>query len=378
MPAPTLSRPKDCCARSATTSGAGFCGECGEPLIWCMASQECHSLLDKSGMCPVCVQPELYLDAGAASTVREGGKLALPLVVKNASSVGRPLFITGLWMKEDDAGWNEIPLSFERLEAGRSSNVAVRTGVLDHAGIHQVDLRIAVASRYHWREEAFVLTSSIIFPVESRDPDGPVTNINVNADQIGAGLTVYNPTRIEADRAEGQETHVRPIPLKLNRADQDEARLGRRGYETGLRVPRTVEFVWRGFGEGDCPFDGPLLDPSGLLYLGRNAVGRDQEGNDARLLVTTADGALSPLTGSISRQHFSLYPESGRLMLRVESQYGLRVNGDAYGRTKCVTLQDGDTISPLRKTPDALQVSVRFEAEREDVTRIILTRTCSA
>jgi len=25
-----------------------------------------------------------------------------------------------------------------------------------------------------------------------------------------------------------------------------------------------------------------------------------------------------------------------------------------------------------------LQVSVRFEAEREDVTRIILTRTCSA
>ncbi|WP_084395931.1 FHA domain-containing protein [Henriciella aquimarina] len=378
LQAPSLARPQDCCARSAQTPEAGFCGDCGKPLIWCMAAQECHSVIDRSGMCPVCIQPELYLDAGAASTVREGGKLALPLVIRNAAGIGRPLFVTGLWVKEDDAGWRELPLSFERLDSGRSANVAVRTEVLDHAGVHQVDLRLAIASRYHWREEAFVLTSSIIFPVESKDPNGPVTNINVTADQIGAGLTVYNPTRIEQERAAGQDTHARPIPLKLNRADQDETRLGRRGYDNGLRVPRAVSFAWRGFAEGDCPADGPILDPSGILYFGRNAVGHDQEGNDARLLVSQADGALSPLTGSISRQHFSIYPESGRLMLRVESQFGLRVNGDAYGRTKSVLLEDGAVISPLRKSPDALTVTVNFEAEREDVTRILLTRTCRA
>lgn len=335
-------------------------------------------MLDKAGMCPVCIQPELYLDAGAASTVREGGKLALPLVIRNGSDVGRPLFVTGLWMKEDDAGWREIPLSFERLDSGGSSNVAVRTDVLNHAGVHQVDLRIAVASRYHWREEAFVLTSSIIFPVESRDPDGPVTNINVSADQIGAGLTVYNPTRIEQERAKGQETYVRPIPLKLSRADHDDVQLGRRGYPSGLRVPRSVDFAWRGFAEADRPEDGPIMDPSGLFYLGRNAVGNRQEGNDARLIVTRADGSVSPLTNSISRQHFSLYPESGRLMLRVESQYGVRVNGEAYGRTKSVLLEDGAEISPLRQTPEALKITVTFETERNDVTRIILSRTSRA
>ncbi len=375
---PSVAAANSCCQRSAQTPGAGFCGECGEPLIWCMASDECHSLLDKSGMCPVCFQPELYLDAGAANTVREGGKLALPLVLKNRSDVGRPLFVTGLWMKEDETGWTEVPLPFERLDAGALADVGVRTGVLDYAGVHRVDIQIAVASRYHWREEAFVLSSSIMFPVESKDPNGPVTNINVHGENIGPGMTIYNPTRIEQERSKGQESHARPIPLKLARADRAEAKLGRRGYKDGLQVPRDVTFVWRGFQNDNRPADGPILDPSGLLYFGRNAVNRAQDGNDVRLLVTASDGSLSPLTNSISRQHFSIYSESGRLMLRVDSQFGLRVSGESFGRTKTVLLHDGDTISPLRKTPDALKITISFESEREQVTRIILTRTCKA
>ena len=374
---PTLDAPRDCCRNSARHADAGYCGDCGEPLLWCMASAECGSMLGQNGICPVCVQPELSLDAGAASAVHEGGKLALPLVIRNGSAVGRPLFVTGLWMKEDDSSWSSIPLEFERLDPSASANVAVRTGVLDHAGLHQVDLRIAIATRYHWREEAFVLSSSVIFPVESRDGSGPVTNINVSADQIGAGLTVYNPTRIEQDRQKGTTTHARPIPLKLSRADRAEVELGKRGYDNGLQVPRGVAFAWKGFAEGDHPFDGPILDTAGILYFGRNAVGRE-DGNDVRLLVTKSDGRLSDLTGSISRQHFSIYPESGRLRLRVDSQFGLRINGDGYGRTKTVTLLDGDVISPLRTHPDALKIKVSFETERSDVTRIVLSRSSNA
>ncbi|MEM5518346.1 FHA domain-containing protein [Henriciella sp. AS95] len=370
--------PKACCSRSAEISDAGFCGECGEPLIRCMAFQECHSVLDSTGKCPVCVRPELSLDAGAASTVREGGKLALPLIIRNGSHVGRPLFVTGLWTKEDDSHWTEIPLDFERLDPEAAANVGIRTGVLDHAGIHRIDVRIAIATRYQWREEAFVLTSSIVFPVESKDPDGPVTNITLTADQIGAGTTIYNPTRIEQDRSRGIETNTRAIPLKTQRADKVETDSGLRGYDDGKVVPRWVSFAWKGFAEEDHPEEGIILDAAGLLYLGRNAVGRAEDGNDARLVVNARDGSVSKLTGSISRQHFSFYTESGRLCLRVDSQFGLRVNGDAYGRTKTVTLHDGDVISPLRTHPDALKIKVTFEAERDNVTRIVLNRTSNA
>ena len=35
---------------------------------------------------------------------------------------------------------------------------------------------------------------------------------------VGAGFTVYNPTRIEADRAAGLETHAAPVKLNTIRA----------------------------------------------------------------------------------------------------------------------------------------------------------------
>lgn len=375
----SLAAQSACCTRSALDLDAGFCNDCGKPLIRCMASAECGSLLDDAGLCPVCVRPQLALDAGAAAMVREGGKLALPLTITNASTIGRPLFITGLWVKEEDGALREIELPFKRLEPGATANVGIRTGRLDYAGTHQVDLLIAAATRFEWREEQYLFSSAIIFPVENKDQSGPVTNVTVNADQVGAGFTVYNPTRIESDRAAGLDTHLKPVELSIIRADQAERRTGRRGYSTGVQVPRRVAFEWIGFDQDHVPFDGPVLKPSGLLCCGRNATDFAVGANDVRLAINGPDGCIDEtLSLAVSRQHFTLYTESGRLMLRVDSQFGLRVNGDAYGRTKTVVLNDGDTITPLRKMPDALAISVQFETQQETVTRIMVRRTSKA
>ena len=369
----TLRANTACCHSSARGSVADFCTECGQPLIRCMAVSECGSLLNDQGLCPVCVKPELALDAGAAATVHEGGKLALPLTITNASPIARPLFVTGLWVKEDDDDLREIALPFKRLDPGSSANVAIRTGVLDYAGVHQVDLRIAVATRYQWRQEEYVFSSAIIFPVETKEAGGPVTNIHVEGD-AGAGFTVYNPTRIESDRAAGLDRHAGPIRLNAVRADQSERLLKRRGYEDGLIVPRMVEFEWVGFGDGNTPFAGPIVQPSGLLCCGRNATDLELGANAVRLLAGPLENIDKKASLAISRQHFTFYTECGRLMLRVDSQFGLKINDQSFARTKTVALRDGDIIRPIRKAPDALSISIDFETQQDTVQRVIVRR----
>ncbi len=367
---PPIGQTRQCCVKSALNPNAAFCNDCGRPLYRCMAHAECGALLSDTGICGVCVDLDLSLDTGAASTVREGGKLALPLVVKNTSRVGRPVFITGIWISEDEGERRSITLPFERLDPQAAARATIRTDRIDHAGVHQVDLLIAVATRYQWREERYAFASYIMFPVEPKDPGGPSTTINVNADQVGAGFTVYNPTRIEADRAAGRDTHARPVSLNMIRADAAERELNLRGYEDGPVVPRDVELAWSGFDEDHVPFDGPIGKPSGLLVAGRKSR---QDGNDICLRITGMTGD-DPRSTAISRLLFSLYTESGRFMLRAEGQYGLRVNGQSYDRTENVPLRHGDQIQVLRKQPDALTIDVSFELEQQKVSRIRLTR----
>ena len=335
-----------------------------------MAHADCGGLLNDTGLCGVCVDFELSLDTGAASAVREGGKLALPLLIKNTSTVSRPIFITGLWIKEDDGQLREVSLPFERLEPQSAARAALRTGRLNVAGIHQVDLLIAVSTRYQWREERFVFASYVVFPVEPKDPGGASTVVNVTANEVGAGFTVYNPTRIEADRAAGVSAHAAPMALNVVRADAAELDRKVRGYETGLVVPRHVEIAWQGFDEDETPFEGPIVKPSGLLLAGRKS--RDH-GNDVCLRVKgSSDDDRSSL--AISRLLFSIYTESGRLMMRVEGQYGLRLNGHSLDRTQTAQLEDGDLIQVLRKNPDLFGIRVKFEVQHQRVSRIVMTR----
>lgn len=368
------SQAADCCRASAVNAEAAFCDDCGKPIRRCMAAAECGGVLDAAGLCSVCVQPEFLLDAGAATTVRVGGKLALPLIIRNASQIGRPLFITSLWISEDDEPPRAITLPFQRLEPNDQASVGVRTGILDHAGMHQVDLLIGVSTRYQWLEEEYIFSSSIIFPVESDAKDGPSTTVVVNAETVGAGFTVYNPTRIEQERASGQGGAVQPIPLQKVRADAAERNYHVRGYKNGTVIARDVAFEWKGFAADDVPFADLPLAQNGLLSFGRNGTQIESGANDVCLKVDGPNGLNKDATLQISRHHFTLYLSNGRLMLRVDSQFGLRVNGDAYGRTKTVEINDGDVISPLRKSPDALSLAVSFEANGPSVNRIVVRR----
>ena len=367
-------RPKTCCFRSALDRNATFCEECGQPILRCMASEECGGLLDENGRCPVCVAPELSLDAGAGASVKVGGTLALPLLVTNTSPVGRPLFIEAMWTRGDDGELREVDLAFQRLNPGDSADIGVRTGRLDTAGIHRIDIMFVAATRYLWREERYVFTTAIAIPVEPEGPSEIVQNYNIQADQIGAGMTIYNPTRIQKEREAGVDTHAEPIRLTLRRADTMERKLGQRGYENDLVVPRSVVFSWQGFDAGQAPLDGPIRTPTGVLSFGRASNAAYSGLNDVRLVISTPEGTDEEASVHISRRHFLLYVENDRLMLRVESQNGVAVNGKTLRRGETVRLEDGDAIAPLVGQLGAISVTVAFETNQNEAGRIILRR----
>tara|TARA_R110000787_G_scaffold6475_13_gene22698 strand:+ start:1629 stop:2786 length:1158 start_codon:yes stop_codon:yes gene_type:complete len=368
------SSPGKCCFKASLDRNATFCDECGAPIQRCMATDECGGLLDAAGCCPVCVAPELSLDAGSASSIKVGGSLALPLLVSNNSPVGRPLFVEELWIKGDDSEPRQVDLTFQRLNSESTAEVGLRTGVFETAGLHRFDVHVVVATRYLWREERYVFTTAIAIPV---DPDGPseiVQNYNIHADEIGAGMTIYNPTRIQKEREAGIATHAEPIRLTLRRADTLERSLGHRGYTGNLAVTKYTDLIWQGFDPGHAPLDGPIRSQTGVLGLGRASNAPEGGMNDVRLLITHDGEIDEEASVHISRRHFHLFIENDRLLLRVESQNGLLLNDTPWRRGKMIALKDGDVIRPLVSRPNAIALKVQFETQHDEVDRIILKR----
>lgn len=370
----TMSHPGKCCFRASLDRDATFCDECGLPLQRCMATDECGGLLDAAGCCPVCVAPELSLDAGSASSIKVGGTLALPLVVSNNSPVGRPLFVEEMWIRGGDGESRQVDLTFQRLNSAASAEVGLHTGVLETAGLHRFDVHITVATRYLWREERYVFTTAIAIPVDPEGPSEIVQNYNIQADAIGAGMTIYNPTRIQKEREAGIATHAEPIRLTLRRADTLERTLGHRGYTGNLAVTKSTSLVWQGFDEGHAPLDGPIRTHAGVLGFGRASNAPEGGLNDVRLLITRNGELDEEASVHISRRHFQLFIENDRLMLRVESQNGLLVNDTALRRGKMVALNEGDLIAPLVRNPGLIALKVQFETRHDEVDRIIFTR----
>ncbi|WP_341197857.1 FHA domain-containing protein [Hyphomonas chukchiensis] len=373
-PQPSTAYPAKCCFRASLDRDATFCDECGSPLQRCMATDECGGLLDAAGCCPVCVAPELSLDAGSATSVRVGGTLALPLIVSNNSPVGRPLFVEEMRIQGDDGEQRPVDLTFQRLNSGSTAEVGLRTGVLETAGLHRFDVHITVATRYLWREERYVFTTSIAIPVDREGPSEIVQNYNIQADAIGAGMTIYNPTRIQKEREAGIATYAEPIRITLRRADTLERTLGHRGYAGNLAVTKSTELVWQGFDKGHAPYDGPIRTHTGVLGIGRASNAPEGGMNDVRLLISRKGEIDEDASIHISRRHFQLFIENDRLMLRVESQNGLLVGDQALRRGKMVALRDGDLIRPLVRSPDAIALKVQFETRHDEVDRIILKR----
>jgi FHA domain len=369
---PATVYPGKCCFRASLERGATFCDDCGSPLQRCMATDECGGLLDAGGCCPVCVAPALSLDAGSASSIRAGGTLALPLLVSNNSPVGRPLFVEAMWIKGADADMKPVELTFQRLNSGATAEVGLRTGVLETTGLHRFDVHLVVATRHLWREERYVLTAAIVIPVDPEDASEVVQNYNIQADAIGAGMTIYNPTRIQKEREAGIATHAEPIRLTLRRADALDRALGQRGYAAGFAVTKSTSLVWQGFAARQAPLDGPIRTPTGVLEIGRASSAAEGGLNDVRLVITRDGQTDEDASVHISRRHFQLYIENDRLMLRVESQNGLSVNDTAYRRGKMVAVEDGDVIRPLVRNPGAVAIRVQFETHHDEVDRILL------
>lgn len=370
---PLLQRTQaECCYTAALDPAAIYCDDCGKPIVRCMAAEECGGLLDDHGLCTVCVAPYLQIDAGALTGARVGGAVALPMSLANLSTVARPLFVTGLWSREATGAWREESLGWERLDAGETRPISIVAREIERAGAHGLQVMVALASRWRWRQENFAFTASLTLMVEDESSEnGPV--VNIGGESAGHGNLVYISGKNDKDT--GPQTTDEAVRLAMVRAEREERRLGLRGLDADTWVARNAALCWSGFNENDVPFDGPILTPDGVLGAGRSRTRRYGGEGDVRLLVTSPDGGVDEeLSRAISRRHMEFYIENDRLVLRVTGGGGLRVNGEAYGEGKTIRLVDGAVISPLVNAPDRLSMKVSFRMEHGSVERILIQR----
>lgn len=362
----------ECCYQSALDRQATFCGDCGKPLLRCMASEECGGLLDDRGLCTVCVAPYLQVDAGALTAAKVGSSVALPMSLGNMSGVGRPLFVTGLWSREGNGEWRQEQIGWERLDAGEARPVNILARQIEKAGAHSLQLLVALASRWRWRQENFAFTANLTLMVDDNSAEaGPV--VNIGGQSAGHGNTVYISGK--GDNRPKVQRSEEAVPLSLVRAEREERRLGLRGLDADTWIPRNAELSWTGFPEEDAPFAGPIMSQDGVLAIGRSRLRRHGGEGDARLLVFTPAGELDEAQSRlISRRHFELYIECDRLVLRVTSGSGLRVNGKALAEGKTIHLADGDVIAPIVSAPEALGLQIRFRSEHGSTRQISVQR----
>ncbi|MBI1339107.1 hypothetical protein GC169_02690 [bacterium] len=360
----------DCCRASARLKDAKFCDECGKPLLRCMAHEECGGLVRDDGWCRQCVSPELFLDSGAVNEVKVGGALALPLVFRNSASVGRPLFITKLWVREGEGERREQELAWERLDAGAQIPWSVQTSPLNNSGRHRFEVSFVASTRYRWREEAFTFAAELNIDVEQ---GGAITiTQNITAGDTG---TAYAPIRLETGGEAQRNAGTSSVSqLALVRAERYD-RVGElRGYPGGDRVSRGARIIWRGWPEGEAPFDGPITATDGLVTLGRARTHAQGGENDARLLVRSPGGAMDEaLTQAISRRHIDLFIQKGRLYVHAAGEAGVRIDDRSVPRDGIEPLLSGEVLDVLPRQPGALSVRVQMKAHFGEISEVVLS-----
>lgn len=339
-----------------------------------MAFQECSGLVGEDGLCEVCVSPHLQIIPGATMNAPVGGSVALPFDLYNSSKIDRPLLVTGLWSREK-GDWRKERLGWEQLDPGARAPASVTAQEFDRAGLHEVEIMWTVATRWRARQEDFAFSTRVLLNIAGeKDSAGPVVQISSENEMNGNVIQITDHSS-RGSRDEGKV--ISAIDMNIQRLDREERRLGLRGIDSTLRVPRSATFSFKGFGDRETPASGlPLVTQDAVLACGRSRTHNDSGEGDVRLLATNREGEVDEeLSQMISRRHFELYVENDRLMMHVSGSNGLRVNGEAYGVDKVVHLKDGDVIAPVLKVPDALTLTVRFTCERDQVSTITLART---
>ncbi len=361
---------KFCCYEQAKDPKAAFCGDCGSPLLRCMATADCNGVVNEDGFCAVCVAPELYLDKGAVREVRVGGAVVLPLLFRNAAPAGRPLYISNLCMREGRGDRRLQELPWERLESGVSLPWSAQSSSMEHTGRMKLEISFQVATRYRWRQERFLFVAEL--DIEAATGGSIVINQNIHAD---GGATAYAPIRLSPGMGEASAS-AEPARLVLVRADALERAEGIRGERGGAMVSRAARLTWKGFAPNEAPSDGPILNPDGLLSLGR-APKRDQGGSsDVQLLVRDKDGNIDEAaSGRISRHHVDFFMQDGRLLLHAAGQTGICLGDRLIERNSVATLKDGDVIGILPREPGAITLTVSMKGHNGVVDEIVLKRS---
>jgi hypothetical protein len=360
-----------CCFRTASDASAAFCGDCGKPLLRCMAWSECGGLVGEDGRCTVCVRPQLFLDKGAVREVKVGGRMVLPLLFRNDAAVGRPLFVTRVWVKEGNGERVPQELAWERLDGGAALPWSLQTSPLDVAGRVRIEISFAVATRYRWRQETFLFVAEL--DIEAEGGGELVINQTIHASDTA---TAYAPIRIDPSRGGKAAAAVQPAQLALVRGERLERSEAVRGYPDDGAIQRSARFHWKGFAPGETPMDGPITSPDSLLGMGRALTRRDGGEGDARLLVRDRDGAIDDgLSAAISRRHLDLFVQDGRLYLHAAGGTGILINDRLIQRGTIAAIKDGDTVSILPKAKDAISLGFSFKAHHRIVEDITVQRT---
>lgn len=370
-----------CCHASAADADAAFCGECGAPLLRCVAYAECRSLVEPLKPCAACLGSELFVDQGAVTNARIGQQLSVPLILRNTSRAARPLWVKDAAVRRDGEAFRSIPLPWERIDAGEERMLAVSTGALDAGGTGTLEISLTLGTRYKGYEECYLYGSAISLSIDA-ETDGKIEqHINFAGAQFGTGgLVQIKDVAAGGDAAAGAADRV-PVPFE--RFERFEIERGTRGYRSsGLRIPRVAPFRFIGFPPGHAPQSEISLGSRSALAFGRNSRRFDATDNPTPSDIVLR--AIDPATGaldadgsySFSRHHFDLVIQNERLCVHVRSSNGILVNDDHVSTTKLHVLNDGDTITPVANRPDLLAMRVQFVTQPDgSLAQIQIIRT---
>jgi hypothetical protein len=376
---------KDCCVRNAGSvdPDVGFCPDCGHPLMRCMAFAECRSLVTPTQPCPTCLAPVLMIDAGAVVTASAGERMSVPLVLLNASTAGRTLWVKRA-AKRDGKTEQPITLDWEQLEARAEQSIALDTPPMVEGGTYTLNLIFVLATRYKGLEEDFAFAASVSVKVAKSDagPQNVSVTVTGGSEGTGAGHNVIANIRADraAEMAAGALENRKIVPLR--RAERYELEQGIRGYtSSGLRVLRHVEFAFSGFTDDETPAPGAALVPRGRMLFGRNsrtvAPSATVAPNDVCLRAYEAKTKKvdEPATMAISRHHFELVVVNDRLCVHARATKGMQVNAEELTPGQVCAIVPGDRIVPIPGRSDKLALHVRFTSSIGVVEHVEVSRT---
>ncbi len=364
-----------CCYAASCRNDAAFCNECGNSLLRCTAFHECGGLADEDGFCSHCIAPVLVLESDVSAKAAVGGRQTITLQLQNRSPARRSLHVPNLWYREKEDDWKSISPGWDLLTSNQANPFSVTINDLDKVGVHKVEFLIAVTSRWKWRSETYSFVASMEIVVDKSKDVVVQQNIHYSADAPQTGATIYAPIRVESNEESHRPSTAGPKELRLTRARVFARQFGLRGNANGTRVKRNTQFRWTGFEKGESPFDGLLMAPENRWLAGRSRTRAQGGDTDIRLLVRNQDGSIDEdLSRAISRNHFSLYVENDRLMIRSESDAGTSIDGKRLQRGESIAINDGSLVSPLPQSPQHTGLRFRFETEHDEVVKVNVTR----